>query len=219
MNRVRHIALLALLALGGIASAESRAVVLSLADLDCGECGGEAAKVLEGKKGVESARFDLGAAELHIRVDGSIDDEQLVAWVRTDDVKPVVGAGKGNYLPFAEMPEGADVEVISKAGEDVPSLEAAAVKGKITVIDFYAPWCEPCREVDAHLAKLLASRTDIAYRKINVVDWTTPVAKRHMKKVAGLPYLVVLGKDGKELGKVTGLNLKKLDKLIAKGAK
>jgi thiol-disulfide isomerase/thioredoxin len=218
MKRVRLAVVVSLLALGGIASAESREVVLSLTDLDCGECGGAAAEILEKKKGVESARFDMGTAELHIRADASIDEEQLMAWVRSDDVKPVVGAGKGNYLPFAEMPEGADVDVISKAGEDVPSLEAIAVKGKVTVIDFYAPWCEPCREVDAHVAKLLATRTDIAYRKINVVDWTTPVAKRHMKKVAGLPYLVVLGKDGKELGKVTGLNLKKLDKLIAKGA-
>lgn len=199
-----------------------REVVLSYPELDCGDCGSKAAAVLGKKPEVKSAEFDLGRAELKVvlKEEALVTDETLADWAVTEDgLKPVVGAGRGSYLPFGEMPAGADVQTVSKAGEDVPDLNAVLAKGKVTVVDFYAPWCEPCRALDAHMAKVLEKRTDVAYRKINVVDWNSPVAKRYLKKTPALPYMVVYGKSGKQVGKVLGNKPETLDKLIEKGAK
>ena len=69
------------------------------------------------------------------------------------------------------------------------------------------------------MGKILGTRTDVAYRKINVVDWSSPVAKRYMKKTPALPYRIVYGKNGKLVGKVLGNKPETLDKLIEKGAK
>ena len=38
-----------------------------------------------------------------------------------------------------------------RQGEDVPALEPHAVTGKVTLFDFYAVWCAPCRKIDAHV--------------------------------------------------------------------
>ena len=121
------------------------------------------------------------------------------------------------FDPIPKLATTADVKTIVEKGEDLPSLEAHLVPGKVTVFDFYADWCAPCRTIDAHMFEKLNARSDIALRKINVVSWETPIAKRYMAKAAGLPYVVVYGKDGALVDKVAGLNLKRLDDAIAKG--
>jgi thiol-disulfide isomerase/thioredoxin len=118
------------------------------------------------------------------------------------------------FDPVPPVPPGADLAEISKAGEDVGSLDAHAVRGKVTLFDFYAVWCAPCRKIDAHLATLLGTRHDLAVRRLNVVDWETPVARRHLGNASALPYVVVYGKDGRQVRVVMGLDLTALDAAI-----
>lgn len=120
------------------------------------------------------------------------------------------------FEALPRLPEGADLRVLSSQGEDVPALEPHAAPGKVTIFDFYADWCAPCRKVDRHVYGLLKSRGDIAYRKINMVSWDTPIAKRYLAKVPTMPHAIVYGRDGKALGAVSGLDLPALDALIAK---
>jgi thiol-disulfide isomerase/thioredoxin len=122
------------------------------------------------------------------------------------------------FDPLPPVPAGADLVELSKEGEDVPALEAHAVKGKVTLFDFYAVWCAPCRKIDAHVFALLAKRADLAVRKLNVVSWETPLAARYLGGVSGLPYVVVYGKDGRRVDAVSGLDLAALDRAIARAA-
>src|SRR5262249_34139489 len=113
-------------------------------------------------------------------------------------------------------PPGADFVRLVDAGQDVARLEP--VRGKVTLFDFYADWCGRCRQVDAHVFKLLEGRGDLAYRKLNVVSWETPLARHYLEGVSSLPYVLVYGRDGRPAGKMTGLNLDELDRAIAAGA-
>lgn len=122
------------------------------------------------------------------------------------------------FDPLPELPAGADLIEISKGGEDVPSLDAHVARGKVTLFDFYAVWCAPCRKIDAHVFGLLRSRKDLAVRKLNVVSWETPLAGRYLKDVSDLPYVVVYGKTGQPVATVAGFDLEALDEAIARAS-
>jgi thiol-disulfide isomerase/thioredoxin len=122
------------------------------------------------------------------------------------------------FDPLPPVPPNADLAELSREGEDVASLEAHLAPGKVTLFDFYAVWCAPCRKIDAHVFTLLGKRNDVALRKLNVVSWETPLARRYLKNVSELPYVVVYGKDGQRVEAVSGLDLEALDRAIEKAS-
>ena len=119
------------------------------------------------------------------------------------------------FDPLPKLPDDADVKWLSKGGEDVPSLDSHAVPGKVTIFDFYADWCAACRKVDGHFYKRIAGgdRT-IAYRKLNVVDWESPLADRYIKEVPSLPLVVIYARDGKPFRSLSGADLPSMDKAV-----
>lgn len=120
------------------------------------------------------------------------------------------------FDPLPKLPEAADVSWLAQAGEDVPSLDAHAVRGKVTVFDFSATWCAACRKVDGHVFKRIADGDEsLAFRRLNVVDWDTPLAQRYLKEVPSLPLIVVYGVDGKKATTLHGADLQALDKALA----
>lgn len=122
------------------------------------------------------------------------------------------------FEALPKAPAGADYQIAVTDGADVPELSSLAAAGKVTVVDFFADWCAPCREIDLHLLKKLNAGEKFAVRKLNVVDWDTPLAKRHLSNVKGLPFLVIFGPDGKELKRLQGFDLAQLDAALASGA-
>jgi len=99
---------------------------------------------------------------------------------------------------------GLDIEIISKAGEKV-DLSSHVVEGKITIFDFYADWCVPCKVLEAKLVELMRDNDRIAFRKVNIVDWDSAVAKQHLAGVEGIPYVIILTDSGEELYRGAGL--------------
>lgn len=124
------------------------------------------------------------------------------------------------FEPLPTVAADADIQWLSKEGEDVPNLEAHAAKGKVTIFDFYADWCASCRKVDGHVYKRIADGdTSLAYRKLNIVSWESPVGQRYMKEVPSLPLLLVYGPDGKLAKSLYGADLPALDAAIAEALK
>lgn len=115
------------------------------------------------------------------------------------------------FEPLPALASTADVRWLTKAGDAVGPLEALRVPDKVTVLDFYADWCAPCRKVDARLFTLSNARPVLAVRKLNVVSWDTPLAKEHLREVPTLPYLVVFGRDGRVVKRLAGYDQAALD--------
>ena len=71
---------------------------------------------------------------------------------------------------------------------------------KPVLVDFWAPWCAPCRTVGAVLDQLSGERADLKIVKINIDD-NQDQAMKH--GVLVLP-TVVLFKGGEAVGKLQG---------------
>ena len=72
----------------------------------------------------------------------------------------------------------------------------AGVPGKLTVFDFWAPWCEACKTLDVELRRFAAGRADDAIRRVNIVDFDSPIATRELRGVSLLPRVRLVGPDG-----------------------
>jgi thiol-disulfide isomerase/thioredoxin len=204
---------LALVALLLPAPAEERTQVFSIQGADCADCGERLIAELGKLKGVKKASFDKHSVELKLRLEGVRDDEVLGV-VERAGFKALVGAGQGRYQPHPDYPAGSDVVTLTRDGSKVGALDKLRVAGKYTVFDFYADWCGPCRTVETRLRQLVAERPDVAVRRLNVVDFDSPLARELGSRLHTLPYLVVFTPAGKRAD-VSGLELKKLDALLA----
>jgi thiol-disulfide isomerase/thioredoxin len=122
------------------------------------------------------------------------------------------------FTPPAEPPPGADVRHIVQAGEALGALEPHLAEARVTVFDFYADWCPPCRTLDEHLYARLRQGATFAIRKVNVVDWDSAVAQEWLKEVPELPFVIVYGQDGRKVTSLVGLQLEALDAAIERGA-
>lgn len=204
---------------GSQVPADARTTVVSLRNLDCADCGTEIIEDMRKRPGVYDAKFDRRRAEIVVVASPSFDVFTTVKTLAANEgFEAMLGGGQGLYLEGAKFPEGADARTIVKDGVDVPDLTPHLAQGKVTVVDFSALWCEPCRKVDEHMAKVLAGRGDVAYRRLEIGDWDTPLAKRYLKNASQLPHVIVFDAKGEKIGEISGLNLAALDVAIAKGA-
>jgi len=94
-------------------------------------------------------------------------------------------------------PEATGLDVVD-LGPPGAAPALVPVPGKLTIFDFWAPWCEPCKVLDPALVEIArAHPTTVAIRRIDVVDWDSAAAATYLTPGGfNLPHLKVYGPDG-----------------------
>ena len=75
------------------------------------------------------------------------------------------------------------------------NIEEYLIPGKINVIDFYAEWCSPCRNITPYLEELDATREDLVVLKINIKEWDSPVCQQY--GINSVPNFMIYNEEGK----------------------
>ncbi len=92
--------------------------------------------------------------------------------------------------------EAVEFEVLAHGTE--VDLAAYVKTGRVTVFDFYADWCAPCKQVERSLKDMKRLYGDrLQVYQLDLVNWDSALAKAH--QIRDLPYLIVYGEDGTRL--------------------
>ena len=75
--------------------------------------------------------------------------------------------------------------------------------GKITIVDFYADWCGPCRRIGPVLEQIAAGNPNIVLQKVNV-DKHPDLAKEY--HATAIPHIIIYDRNGGEVDTVIGAN-------------
>lgn len=106
---------------------------------------------------------------------------------------------------------GAQFQLANASGELIP-IETVLVPGKITIVDFYADWCAPCKVLEKKLQSEIHDEPRIAVRKIDVgkIEPETITARYGVKN---LPHVRIYGSDGALLHDLVGTQAEQTGRL------
>jgi thiol-disulfide isomerase/thioredoxin len=106
---------------------------------------------------------------------------------------------------------GQPVEVITH-GAQIDITKHLAL-GNVTIVDFYADWCGPCRRVSPTLEQMAQTDPEIALRKVDIVHWNTAVANQY--NIRSIPHVKVFNRQGSLVGTVVGVNVEEVKRYVA----
>ena len=81
------------------------------------------------------------------------------------------------------------------------TLPEAIKSNKVVLVDFWAPWCGPCRMLGPIVEKIADANPDITCGKLNVDDNPESAQKYD---ITGIPLILII-KDGAIVERLQGL--------------
>jgi thiol-disulfide isomerase/thioredoxin len=121
--------------------------------------------------------------------------------VLSKDFETIMANGGAGQAPTGMPSRAAEpVTALSNGGAQI-DLASILVPGGITIVDFYADWCGPCRVMAPDLESLARQDPRVYLRKVDIVTWGTPVAAQF--GISSIPNVRVFGTDGKMIGEPT----------------
>lgn len=90
-------------------------------------------------------------------------------------------------LPKIDTPKlGRIVGVVLRDSQGNPIDHSALLtKGKITVVQFYATWCKPCKQLAPLLEEIVSGQDDVVLKKVDIGEWGSKITTQY--NVSSIP--------------------------------
>jgi thioredoxin 1 len=151
--------------------------------------------------GLEAGLFTLASAT---------GTKQLIAASEVTDITISGEYLDGPVKPPAPRPKPATVAVSASRSPAKGSIQPE--RGKITIVDFYADWCGPCRKIGPVLDKIAEQNSDVVLQRVNV-DKDKVLAQEY--NVTGIPHIIVYDKSADVVDTIIGANEPRVRKAVA----
>ncbi|MBL4624972.1 MAG: cation transporter [Flavobacteriales bacterium] len=182
--------------------------------MTCGACANTATQTLQSIEGVDSASVDFDSKTA--TVIGYSSKKEIKAAIKDNTNFEAFFEGETMIKPLTEAEkQGLDIEVI-KGGNKI-KFKNHLTTGKITIFDFYADWCGPCRVFSPKLEHFIKDNPNVTLRKVDIVDWKSDLSKQLTKdyKMPALPFVLIFDENGKLLGKVEGNHIELVKSIVS----
>ena len=174
--------------------------------IDCEGCAPPVIKALSSVEGVTNARLDLKTNIATVDVPAKFDREQVRKALSNAGFAAVFDGEKSRE--FETLPDDVLAKLDIRSYTDGRRVDLAKIvaPGKVTIVDFYADWCGPCKVLESRLQHLMAGdKPNLALRRVNIGKWDNDAAKQATAlRAAALPYIRVYDARGKFVEAVTG---------------
>jgi thioredoxin 1 len=200
---------------GAAGPSTSATIEFEVAGMSCQGCVATVSGALQKLRGVTKVDIEYPASRARVESTRAIPPAEI----RTALAKlgfEARFAGDAFATPLsAEERARVDIKALP-AGQPI-DLKRDLAAGKITIVDFWAEWCGPCRVLSPKLERLVQSDPRLALRTADVTQWDSPVGKQLTEsfRAPALPYVRVYGADGRLLGVVVGNDIEQVKRLVA----
>lgn len=192
-------------------------LTLKVPSIECAACAKPVSQTLASVPGVSNVRVDWEQRSATIDVGPKFDREMLR--------KAMLDAGWAVQLPGEKptplpplAPEALkSLDIRSFDGRAPINLKTVTAPGKITVVDYYADWCIPCKEIELRLEHYIVGRK-IAIRRVNVDKMDNAAAKQATRdfRLESIPYIRIYDAHGRFVREVRHGNWYELVETLAK---
>jgi thioredoxin 1 len=135
--------------------------------------------------------------------------KQLIAAAEVTDITV---SDEKTEVPARPPPRPKPATLPASASRTPASGSIQPERGKITIVDFYADWCGPCRKIGPVLEKIAEGNSDIVLQKINV-DKHRDLMQEY--NVTGIPHIIIYNKSADVVDTIIGCNELRVRKAIA----
>jgi thiol-disulfide isomerase/thioredoxin len=184
--------------------------------MSCETCAETATKVLQ-FDGIISASVDFATKKATVVADENMTEADIKNRMYSESNFEALFAGESLVKPLTEA-EKAGLDIKSMLPGEKIKFKKEVAAGKITVFDFTAKWCGPCRIYTPKVERLLLKYPNLAVREADILEWDSDLGKQLTSEyqMPSLPFTLVFDDRGKLLGTVIGNNIEELEAIISK---
>jgi len=182
------------------------------------ECAPPILKALKAVPGVHDPALDWRSGTASVDADAGLDRERIRRALEGLGYEAVFSGEVRKDLEPLPEDQLRVLDIASASDGEKIDLAKTLAPGKVTLIDFWASWCGPCRVLEIRLQHLARGDSSLAIRRVNVGKFDNAAGRQATRDfgMRAIPYVRVYDPSGRFVGEDTAGGWDRVLRLVEK---